>query len=168
MPATRTVVLAAGVSTNNFRQLIRKCPTLTPAVQTSPTAHPYLHDDDGALHGQVLKMPEIPAVPTCRLLAASGTGAHFRSRGRDHPVISVSLGAQNPYARPWSPICFASHARAYRRPCARSNQTVRKVRQTPFKSGGHYLSPPVGCAKTCSSTLRPPVSSIQTSRPFSR
>ena len=104
----------AGVRTNNFRQLIRKCPTLTPAVQTSPTAHPYLHDDDGALHGQVLKMPEIPAVPTCRLLAASGTGAYFRSRGRDHPVISVSLGAQNPYARPWSPICFASHARAYR------------------------------------------------------
>jgi hypothetical protein len=114
------------VRTNNLRQLIRKCPTLTLAVQTSPTAHPHLHDDDGALHGQVLKMPEIPAVPTCRLLAASGTGAYFRSRGRDHPAISVSLGAQNPYAPPWSSICFASHARAYRRPCIRSNQPARK------------------------------------------
>ena len=106
-----------GVRTNSFRQLIRKRPTLTLAVQTSPTAHPHLHDDDGALHRQILKMSEIPAVPTCRLLAASGTGAYFRSRGRDHPAISVSLGAQNPHARPWSPICFSSHARACRQPC---------------------------------------------------
>ena len=41
-----------GVRTNSFQQLIRKCPTLTLAVQTSPTSHPHLHDDDGTLHGQ--------------------------------------------------------------------------------------------------------------------
>src|SRR5271170_4089941 len=31
------------VRTNNLRQLIRKCPTLTLAVQTSPTARLHLH-----------------------------------------------------------------------------------------------------------------------------
>src|SRR5271157_1517721 len=111
----------AGVRTNNFWQLIRKCPTLTFAVRTSPTAHPHLHDDDGALHGQVLKMPEIPAVPTCRLLAASGTGAYFRSRGRDHPAISVSLGAQNPYPRAPEPSLF-------RFACSRLSAAVHPIK----------------------------------------
>jgi hypothetical protein len=37
------------VRTNNLRQLIRKCPTLTLAVQTSPTARLHLHHHGGAL-----------------------------------------------------------------------------------------------------------------------
>src|ERR1700722_3654128 len=75
--------------TNNLRQLIRKCPTLTLSIQTSPTAHPHLHRDGDALHRQVLKMTEVSAVPTSRCLAASRTGASFRSCGRDHPAITV-------------------------------------------------------------------------------
>jgi hypothetical protein len=60
------------VRTNNLRQLIRKCTTLTLAVQTSPTARLHLHHHGGALRRQVLKVSEISAVPTCRRLAAPG------------------------------------------------------------------------------------------------
>jgi hypothetical protein len=67
--------------TNNLRQLIRKCPTRTLSIQTWPTAHPHLHRHGDALHRQVLKMTEVSAVPTSRCLAASGTGASFRSCG---------------------------------------------------------------------------------------
>src|SRR6202041_862708 len=74
------------VRTNNIRQLIRKCPTFTLTVQTSPTAHLHLHHHGGALHREVLKMTEVSAVPTCRQPAASGTGAYFRSHRRDHPT----------------------------------------------------------------------------------
>src|SRR5580658_1116106 len=77
--------------TNNLRQLIRKRPTLTLSVQTSPTAHSHLHHHGGALHRQVLNMTEVSAVPTCRRRAASGTGAYFRSCGRDHPTITAPL-----------------------------------------------------------------------------
>src|SRR5271169_102025 len=41
--------------------------------QTSPTAHLHPHHHGGALHRQVLKMTNIPAVPTRRGLVASGT-----------------------------------------------------------------------------------------------
>src|SRR6202030_1213964 len=77
------------VRTNNFRQLIRKCLTLALPVQTSPTAHLHLHHHGGALHGEILKMTEVSAVPTCRRRAASGTGAYFRSHRRHHPTIAV-------------------------------------------------------------------------------
>jgi len=80
-------------------------------------------------------MTEVSAVPTCRRRAASWTGAHFRSCGRDHPVIPVPLDPKNPHAGPGSPIYIFSHARAYR-PGTRSNQTARKVRQTHLK---HFL-----------------------------
>jgi hypothetical protein len=103
--------------TNNLRQLIRKCPTLTLAVQTSPTARLHLHHHGGALRRQVLKVSEISAVPTSRRLVASGTQAYFRSRGRDHPPIAIPLDSKNPHARPRSPIHFSSHARlSARRP----------------------------------------------------
>ena len=69
------------VRTNNLRQLIRKRPTLTLSVQTSPTARLHLHHHGGALRRQVLKMTKVSAVPTCRRRAASGTGAYFRSCG---------------------------------------------------------------------------------------
>src|ERR1700722_1369778 len=105
------------VSTNNFRQLIRKCLTLALPVQTSPTAHLHLHHHGGALHGEILKMTEVSAVPTCRRRAASGTGAYFRSHRRHHPTIAVSLDPKNPHVRPGSPIHVLSHARlSARRP----------------------------------------------------
>jgi hypothetical protein len=115
--------------TNNLRQLIRKRPTLTLSVQTSPTTHPHLHHHGGALHRQVLKMTEVSAVPTSRWLAASGTAAYFRSHGRDHPVIAIPLNPKNPHARSGSPIYIFSHPRVYR-PRRGPNQTARKVRQT--------------------------------------
>src|ERR1700677_1945140 len=65
------------VRTNNLKQLIRKCPTLTLAVQTSPTARLHLHHHGGALRRQVLKVSEISAVPTCRRLPAPRTRGHF-------------------------------------------------------------------------------------------
>src|ERR1700722_991710 len=100
------------VRANNIRQLIRKCP-----VQTPPTAHLHLHHHGGALHGEILKMTEISAVPTCRRRAASGTGAYFRSHRRDHPTIAVSPDPKNPHVRPGSPIHVLSHARlSARRP----------------------------------------------------
>jgi hypothetical protein len=99
------------VRTNNFRQLIRKCLTLALPVQTSPTAHLHLHHHGGALHGEILKMTEVSAVPTCRRRAASGTGAYFRSHRRDHPTIAVSLDLKNPHVRSGSPIHVLSHAR---------------------------------------------------------
>jgi hypothetical protein len=98
------------VRTNNFRQLIRKCLTLALPVQTSPTAHLHLHHHGGALHGEILKMTEVSAVPTCRRRAALGTGAYFRSHRRDHPTIAVSLDPKNPHVRPGSPIHVLSHA----------------------------------------------------------
>ena len=105
------------VRTNNFRQLIRKCLTLALPVQTSPTAHLHLHHHGGALHGEILKMTEVSAVPTCRRRAASGTGPHFRSCGRDHPTITVPLDPKNPHTRRGSPIHVLSHARlSARRP----------------------------------------------------
>ena len=105
------------VRTNNFRQLIRKCLTLALPVQTSPTAHLHLHHHGGALHGEILKMTEVSAVPTCRRRAASGTGAYFRSHRRHHPTIAVSLDPKNPHVRPGSPIHVLSHARlSARRP----------------------------------------------------
>jgi hypothetical protein len=115
--------------TNNLSQLIRKCPTLTLSVQTSPTAHPHLHHHGDALRRQVLKITEVSAVPTSRCLAASGTGASFRSCGRNHPAITVPLNPKNPHPRPESPIYIFPHARAYRRR-HRSNQAARKVRQS--------------------------------------
>ena len=99
------------VRTNNLRQLIRKCTTLTLAVQTSPTARLHLHHHGGALRRQVLKVSDISAVPTCRRLAAPRTGAYFRSHRRDHPTIAVPLDPKNPRARPGSPIHVFSHAR---------------------------------------------------------
>jgi hypothetical protein len=54
------------VRTNNLRQLIGKCTTLTLAVQTSPTAHLHLHHHGGALHAEILKMTEVSAVSTAR------------------------------------------------------------------------------------------------------
>jgi hypothetical protein len=105
------------VRTNTLRQLIRKCPTLTLAVQTSPTARLHLHHHGGALRRQVLKLSEISAVPTCRRLAAPRTGAYFRSHRRDHPMIAVPLDRKNSRARPGSPIHVFSHARlSARRP----------------------------------------------------
>jgi hypothetical protein len=105
------------VRTNNFRQLIRKCLTLALPVQTSPTAHLHLHHHGGALHGEILKMTEVSAVPTCRRRAASGTGAYFRSHRRDHPTIAVSLDPKNPHVRPGTLIHVLSHARlSARRP----------------------------------------------------
>ena len=65
---------STSVRTDNFQQLIRKCLTLALPVQTSPTAHLHLHHHGGALHGEILKMTEVSAVPTCRQRAASGTG----------------------------------------------------------------------------------------------
>src|ERR1700691_6650051 len=88
------------VRTNNLKQLIRKCPTLTLAVQTSPTARLHLHHHGGALRRQVLKVSEVSAVPTRRRLVASGTEAYFRSRGRDTPTIAIPLDPNNPHARP--------------------------------------------------------------------
>jgi hypothetical protein len=55
-------------------------------------------------------MTEVSAVPTCRRRAASGTGAHFRSCGRDHPTITVPLDPKNPRTRPGSPIYIFLHA----------------------------------------------------------
>src|SRR5271156_2710778 len=108
---------STSVRTDNFRQLIRKCLTLALPVQTSPTAHLHLHHHGGALHGEILKMTEVSAVPTCRQRAASGTGAYFRSHRRDHPTIAVSLDPKNPHVRPGSPIHVLSHARlSARRP----------------------------------------------------
>ena len=105
------------VRTNNLRQLIRKCPALTLAVQTSPTARLHLHHHGGALSRQVLKVSEISAVPTCRRLAAPRTGAYFRSDCRDHPTIAVPLDRKNPRAWPGSPIHVFSHTRlSARRP----------------------------------------------------
>src|SRR5271166_7159449 len=49
-PFCRPTASAMAEKMNNFSD------SLGPAVQTSPTAHPHLHEDDGALHGQVLKM----------------------------------------------------------------------------------------------------------------
>jgi hypothetical protein len=92
------------VRRNDSGRLIRKCPELTISVQTSPTAHPKFHGHDGALHGQVLKISEIPAVPACRLLAASWARAYLRPNRRDHPATSIPLGVQNPHSRPWGPI----------------------------------------------------------------
>ena len=94
-------------------------------------AHPSPSSFVGALHRQVLKMTNIPAMPTRRGLVASGTGAYFRPRGRDHPAIAIPLDPKNPHARPRSPIHVLLHARAYRRG-PRSNQTARNVRQTPI------------------------------------
>ena len=99
------------VRTNNLRQLIRKCPTLTLAVPTSPTARLHLHHHGGALRRQVLKVSEISAVPTCRRLAAPRTGAYFWPDRRDHPMIAVSLDRNNPRAWPGSPIHVFSHTR---------------------------------------------------------
>jgi hypothetical protein len=101
---------STSVRTDNFRQLIRKCLTLALPVQTSPTAHLHLHQHGDALHGEILKMTEVSAVPTCRRRAASGTGAHFRSCGRDHPTITVPLDPKNPHTRPGSPIYIFLHA----------------------------------------------------------
>jgi hypothetical protein len=98
------------VRANNIGQLIRKCPTFTLTVQTSPTAHLHLHHHGGPLHGEIWKMTEVSAVPTCRRRAASGTGAYFRSHRRDHPTIAVSLDPQNPHVRSGSPIHVLSHA----------------------------------------------------------
>src|ERR1700684_639189 len=97
------------VRTNNLRQLIRKCTTLTLAVQTSPTARLHLHHHGGALRRQVLKVSEILAVPTSRRLQGSGTAAHFRSHRRDHPTIAVSLNPKNPHvlAQEPHPCSFA-------------------------------------------------------------
>jgi hypothetical protein len=111
------------VRTNNLRQLIRKCTTLTLAVQTSPTARLHLHHHGGALRRQVLKVSEVSAVPTRRRLVASGTEAYFRSRGRDHPAIAIPLDPNNPHARPRSPIHGLSHARAYPRGADQPNST---------------------------------------------
>ena len=97
---------ATSARTNNFRQLIRKCLTLALPVQTSPTTHPHLHHHGGALHRQVLKMTEVSAVPPSRWLAASGTGAYFRSHGRDHPVIAIPLNPKNPHAGPGAQSTF--------------------------------------------------------------
>jgi len=105
------------VRTNNLRQLIRKCPALTLAVQTSPTTRLHLHHHGGALSRQVLKVSEISAVPTCRRLAAPRTGAYFRSDCRNHPTIAVPLDRKNPRAWPGSPIHVFSHTRlSARRP----------------------------------------------------
>ena len=95
---------APRVRRNDSGRLIRKCPALTISVQTSPTAHPKFHGHDGALHGQVLKISEIPAVSPCRLLAATWARAYLRPNRRDHPATSIPLGAQNPHARPRGPI----------------------------------------------------------------
>src|SRR5580700_2671924 len=113
------------VRTNNLRQLIRKCPTLTLAVQTSPTARLHLHRHGSALRRQVLKVSEISAVPTCRRLAAPRTGAYFRSHRRDHPTIAVPLDRKNPRAWPGSPIHVFLHARL---------STRRPIKQTSTKS----------------------------------
>ena len=53
-------------------------------------------------------MTEVSAVPTGRRRAASGTGAYFRSCGRDHPVIAVPLEPKNPDARPREPNLYFS------------------------------------------------------------
>jgi hypothetical protein len=113
------------VRTNNLRQLIRKCPTLTLAVQTSPTARLHLHRHGSALRRQVLKVSEISAVPTCRRLAAPRTGAYFRSHRRDHPTIAVPLDRKNPRAWPGSPIHVFLHARL---------STRRPIKPTSTKS----------------------------------
>jgi hypothetical protein len=120
---------STSVRIDNFRQLIRKCLTRALPVQTSPTAHLHLHQHGDALHREILNMTEVSAVPTCRRRAASGTGAHFHSCGRDHPTITVPLDPKNPHTRPGSPICAVSHPSAYRR-TRTSNQAARKVRQT--------------------------------------
>ena len=52
------------VRTNNFWQLIRERLAFALQVETSPTAHLYLHHYGRALHREVLKLPEIPAVST--------------------------------------------------------------------------------------------------------
>ena len=124
------------VRTNNLRQLIRKCPALTLAVQTSPTARLHLHHHGGALSRQVLKVSEISAVPTCRRLAAPRTGAYFRSDCRDHPTIAVPLDRK---IRAPGPGAMFFRILAYR-PDAQSNQPARKVRQTPFHGffGGKF------------------------------
>jgi hypothetical protein len=43
-------------------------------------------------------------VSVCRRRAASGTGAYFRSCGRDHPTITAPLDPKNSHVRPGSPI----------------------------------------------------------------
>jgi hypothetical protein len=53
------------VRTNNFWQLIRERLAFALQVETSPTAHLYLHHYGRALHREVLKISEIPAVPSC-------------------------------------------------------------------------------------------------------
>jgi hypothetical protein len=52
------------VRTNNFWQLIRERLAFALPVGTSPTAHLYPHHHGRALHREVLKLPEIPAVST--------------------------------------------------------------------------------------------------------
>ena len=123
------------VRTNNLRQLIRKCPTLTLAVQTSPTARLHLHHHGGALRRQVLKVSEISAVPTCRRLAAPRTGAYFRSHRRDHPTIAVPLDRKNPRAWPGSPIHVFSHARLSAR---------RPIKPTSTESEADPIDDPTG------------------------
>jgi hypothetical protein len=53
------------VRTNYFWQLIRERLAFALPVETSPTAHLDLHHHGRALHREVLKKSEIPAVPTC-------------------------------------------------------------------------------------------------------
>src|SRR5208282_6781769 len=99
------------VRTNNLRQLIRKYPTLSLAVQTSPTARLHLHHHGGALRRQVLKVSEISTVPTCRRLAAPRTGAYFRSDRRDtqrSPSRSIAIIRAT---SPGSSIHVFSHTR---------------------------------------------------------
>src|SRR5271166_5966409 len=127
------------VRTNNLRQLIRKCPTLTLAVQTSPTARLHLHRHGGALRRQVLKVSEISAVPTCRRLAAPRTGTYFRSHRRDHPTIAIPLDRKNPRAWPGSPIHVFLHARlSARRPI---KPTSTKSEADPRRIHGHRHHP---------------------------
>ena len=133
------------VRTNNLRQLIRKCPALTLAVQTSPTARLHLHHHGGALSRQVLKVSEISAVPTCRRLAAPRTGAYFRSDCRDHPTIAVPLDRKNPRAWPGSPIHVFSHTRLSARRPIKPTSTESEADPVILRPGwGWFLdsSPP--------------------------
>jgi hypothetical protein len=126
------------VRTNNFRQLIRKCPTLTLPVQTSPTAHLHPHHHGGALHRQVLKMTNIPAMPTRRGLVASGTGAFPAPRQRSpsdrHPARPQKSArpAQEP-----NPCSFACSRLSARRPI-KPNST--ECEADPFNVQRHLTS----------------------------
>ena len=103
-------------------ETIGESPPPTSSIPTLPSSQPDLQRHGCPLNRQILQMPDIPAMATCRRKIAVRTQRGLQPRGGDHPPSVHTIGAQDLHTRSQSPFRFCCHATSTQLAFCRSSQ----------------------------------------------